>query len=545
VYLVKLFRIVGFLPVSPGGLDFNRTVLDLFTILRDSFNVPVMKLVGSRRTFLNATTAAVGALGMGGLSFLSRLPSVSAAEATLDKKTVQFGPETEKLVRFLEDTPRERLLEEVGRRIQQGLSYREVLTALLLAGVRNIQPRPVGFKFHSVLVVNSAHLASLSSPDSDRWLPIFWALDYFKSAQAQDVAQGDWTMGQVNESKIPTAQRARAAFVAAMNDWDESAADTAVTGLARTAGAQEVFEIFCRFGARDFREIGHKAIYVANSWRTLQAIGWRHAEPVLRSLAYALLDRAQDSNPAKSDHAADRPWRQNLEFVGKIRAEWLDGAISPAATIDFMNVLRHASAAEASEKVVDLLNAQVSPKSIWDALFSAAAEMLMRRPGIVSLHALTSTNALHFGFQTNAIDETRRMLLLQTAAFLTLFRGDPESVRGQRLDQLAPTESEDQGSSIESIFREISHDRMSAARRVLVYANENRDATAFINEARRLVFLKGNNAHDYKFSSAVLEDFQNVSPEWRARYLAASVFNLRGSNDTDNQLVKRTRAALG
>jgi hypothetical protein len=34
-----------------------------------------------------------------------------------------------------------------------------VLAALLLAGVRNIQPRPVGFKFHAVLVVNSAHLA--------------------------------------------------------------------------------------------------------------------------------------------------------------------------------------------------------------------------------------------------------------------------------------------------------------------------------------------------------------------------------------------------
>jgi hypothetical protein len=32
----------------------------------------------------------------------------------------------------------------------------------LLAGVRNIEPRPsVGFKFHAVLVVNPVHLASL------------------------------------------------------------------------------------------------------------------------------------------------------------------------------------------------------------------------------------------------------------------------------------------------------------------------------------------------------------------------------------------------
>ena len=30
----------------------------------------------------------------------------------------------------------------------------------------------------------------------------------------------------------------------------------------------------------------------------------------------------------------------------------------------------------------------------------------------------------------------------------------------------------------------------------------------------------------------------------RDRYLAASVFNLRGSGDSNNDLVKRTRAAL-
>jgi hypothetical protein len=51
--------------------------------------------------------------------------------------------------------------------------------------VRNVQPRPsVGFKFHSVLVVHSAHLASIGGADEHRWLPIFWALDYFKATQA-------------------------------------------------------------------------------------------------------------------------------------------------------------------------------------------------------------------------------------------------------------------------------------------------------------------------------------------------------------------------
>src|SRR5262249_9624001 len=129
---------------------------------------------------------------------------------------------------------------------------------------------------HAVLVVNSAHLASLASPDSDRWLPIFWALDYFKDSQARDVREGNWTMGPVDEGAVPPARKAKAAFISAMDNWDEEAADAATAGLARTAGANETYELFFRYGARDFRSIGHKAIYVANSWRTLQCIGWQH-----------------------------------------------------------------------------------------------------------------------------------------------------------------------------------------------------------------------------------------------------------------------------
>src|SRR5207253_9106299 len=176
------------------------------------------------------------------LDLPARLPRLAAAEAALAGKTVQFRPEIEPLVRLLEDTPRERLLEEVAFRIRHGLTYREVLAALLLAGVRNIQPRPVGFKFHAVLVINSAHLAALSAPDSDRWLPIFWALDQFKSSQAADVREGDWALGPVDEGAVPPRHKARAAFLAAMDNWDESAADAAMVGLARTSSAHDIVQ---------------------------------------------------------------------------------------------------------------------------------------------------------------------------------------------------------------------------------------------------------------------------------------------------------------
>src|SRR5262245_14661400 len=329
-----------------------------------------MKTGTNRRRFLTSAAAGAALAGMADFSFLGKFPAVSAQEAKPDPKIVKLSDDIEPLVRVIEDTPREKLLEEIAGRIHQGTTYREVVAALLLAGVRNVQPRPnVGFKFHAVLVVNSAHLASISSPDEHRWLPIFWAIDTFKDSQAKDVSEGNWTMGPVDESRVPPAHQAKRAFIEAMDRWDEAAADAAVAGLARSAGANELFEIFARYGCRDFRSIGHKAIYVANSWRTLNCVGWQYAEPVLRSLAYALLAREGASNPAESDLDADRPGRNNLILAKKFRDDWQTGKIDSQATHDLLATIYGGSTEELCNQIVETINRGVRPQSVWDALF--------------------------------------------------------------------------------------------------------------------------------------------------------------------------------
>lgn len=494
-----------------------------------------------RRSFLETSTA----LGLGNLAFLNTLPAVSAEEARVDPKVVRLAPEIEPLVRILEETPREALLEEVGRRVKAGLSYRDALAALLLAGVRNVQPRPsVGFKFHAVLVVNSAHLASLAGPDRERWLPIFWAIDNFKSAQAQNQKEGGWRMKPANELKLPRADKAREAFIRAMDKWDVEEADTAVTALARSAGTNELFDLFARYGCRDFRDIGHKAIFVANSFRALECIGRHHAEPVLRSLAYALLHHEGD-NPARRDGEPDRPGRRNLELARKVKPNWRDGKDSPEASGDILAAVRTGSDSELSDKVVSLLNGGVSPRSVWDGLFVSAGELLMRQPGIVGLHTLTTLNALHYAHETTADDETRKLLLLQGAAFLPLFREAMKS-RGKlsdvRIDRL---EAAEKAAGPGEVFETLPTNKPEAAQMALGYLKANPGGgQALVDAGRLLVFLKGTDSHDYKFSSAVMEDYLSISPAWRDRFLAASLFWLKGSTSPDSPIVKRTRAAL-
>jgi hypothetical protein len=500
----------------------------------------------TRRKFLERGLQTGAAAGLADLAFVNQLPPVSAADVREGAKRVELAADIEPLVRLLEDTQRSRILEVVADRIRSGVGYQDLLAAVFLAGVRGIQPRPVGFKFHAVLVINSAHLASMACADRERWLPLLWAIDNFKGSQERNRQEGNWSMSAIDAATLPPLTQAHQRFVQAMEQWDETGADRAVTALARQAGAGEVLELFYRIGARDFRDIGHKAIYVANASRTLNAIGWRHAEPVLRSLAYALLQHDGD-NPAHRDDPADRPGRDNLQRIKQIPADWQQGQRDPALTGTLLHSLRTASAADASSECVELLKKKVHPSSVWDALFLRGGELLMQQPGVIGIHCVTSVNALHYAYQQSGVDQTRQLLLLQAAAFLAMFRARMESglKKDRQLDTLEKVAVKPGKEGIAEVLAEVSKDPVLASRQLLSLAEEGGPiAQSYMTAARRLIFSKGNDSHDYKFSSAAMEDYYHVAPQWRNRYLASSLFHQHGTGDKDNKLIEKARAAL-
>ena len=504
--------------------------------------------MATRREFLTRSAQFGTIAAAGDFAFLQNLPSLSAQEVQRSLAPVQ--DDVEALVRLIEESPRNRLLEQMGERVRNGASYQQILSALMLAGVRAIQPRPVGFRFHAVLVVNSAHIASLAATDRDRWLPLFWAIDNFKGAQVADPRGGDpnWRMPALPDERLPAPEQAVRTFRTAMDNWEIENADRAAAQVARIGTLNDVYEMMWRYGARDFRDIGHKAIYVANSYRTLVTIGWRHAEPIVRSLAYAVLDHGREANPSTSDHVADRPGRENMRKLTRIRADWQRGRVAREAVTELLATMRTADAADAADAVVAKLNDRVDPSCVWDALFLTAGELLMKQPGIVGLHTITTMNALAFGYQTTSSDETRRFLMLQAASFLTMFRARMGNLPANpRIDTFEPGEVAGQGqAAIDNIFATIATDKLAAARKTLALLQNNGDQLApLMTTARRLIFAKGTDSHDYKFSSAALEDFYHVSPAWRNRFFAANIFWLKGSAGNDSPVMRRTRAALG
>jgi hypothetical protein len=139
--------------------------------------------------------------------------------------------------------------------------------------------------------------------------------------------------------------------------------------------------------------------------------------------------------------------------------------------------------------------------------------------------------------------------MLQAAAFLALFykRMSSGNLHDDRqIDSLEAAAIQSEGASaVEEILADMSKDRMTAARKTIALASSSdANVVPLMTAARRLVFSKGNDSHDYKFSSAALEDYYHATPAWRARLLATSMFNLKGSGDRDTNLMKSARAAL-
>ena len=496
-----------------------------------------------RRRFLQMASALGLGAELGPWASLRTITPLRAEDARVKPEMVRFRPEIEPVVRLIEETPRERIIETGIIQLKKGLSYKDLLAGLFLAGIRNIKPRPVGFKFHAVMVINSAHVLGQSAAVTERLLPLLWALDNFKASQAQDVKEGDWVLEPLDECRLPKTQRAREEFVRAMEVWDSDAADGAIAALCRSSGAAQTMEPLWRYAVRDQRNIGHKAIFAAQCWRTLQAIGWEHAEPVLRSLVFGLLDLQGDTRPRPVG-----PYEPNLENAGKIRQEWSVGREDAAATRALLAVIRQATPEAASEEAVKLLNQGIAPGSLWDAAILSACELLMHNPGILALHATTSTNALHYIYTASGDDLTRRLALLQAVGWQPLFRGRIKPGKAAGIDALpaSPDPRLSGGdTAVGEIFATINDDRTKAATRTMAYLSGGGSPELIFDAARRMIFHKGRDSHDYKYGAALWEEFLwSTEPKWRNHLVAASMFNFPGAKTPDSPLMIRARDAL-
>ena len=235
-----------------------------------------------------------------------------------------------------------------------------------------------------------------------------------------------------------------------MESWDIERAQRAAISLARSRNAAEVFASLWQYGARDYRNIGHKAIFVANAERTLRVIGWQHAEPVLLSLISGILDFGKDQQ-VNGYALADQCYSANVKRLNASATlrdgTWAAKSADPDVTRAVVGEIRTATVEDACSAVNERLSkGSAGAASIWDAVHLAAAELRMRVSGgasIIGIHAVTACNALHHAYLTSSDPAVRYLLLLQAVGWMGQFKTWAETrkddVRTMSILDIEPT----------------------------------------------------------------------------------------------------------
>jgi hypothetical protein len=176
----------------------------------------------------------------------------------------------------------------------------------------------------------------------------------------------------------------------------------------------------------------------------------------------------------------------------------------------------------------------------------SGSELMMRYPGIVAIHATTAANSLHYIFGASGDDMTRRLALLQAVGWQPLYRERMKATKALEIDALdsdVPIEGGDE--AVGEIFETINEDRGRAAAKAVSYLGRGGSADRLFDAARRMIFHKGTDSHDYKYGAAIWEEAFAVSePKWRANLTAAAMYNLPGAKTQDSPLMIRAREAV-
>ena len=440
---------------------------------------------------------------------------------------------------------REGAFDVAASAITAGATPATLIGAAFLAGIQEIRPRSVGGKLHAVMMVESAFQLVDRLPPRDTWTAALWTLDDCKVSQQRDVREaGDWTLPPRPEVSFTSEVVARRELLAALGTWEEEKADRALVGLLEFSSPAQIFELLWPAAMRSYTDIGHKIIFATQVQRALGRIGADHAEPALRSLVNGLLYR--DEQGQRTETFATARAQANAMPTG-----WLAGREDPEESLGLLLRLRDTSPERAQTVVVEAFTAGLGPATVWDGLRLWATELFQRRPRSAArrhgpVHPVTELNAFHHVWRTTSSEETRRLAILQGAAWLALLREDLKgffgAMEGPGVDTLAELVAEIPVGQVPSLGQVFEEPSALGARAWLDHGGATGEA--LLTRLRAELMTRANQSHQYKYLAAVQEEAALTHPRWANTVLAPAVTYLPTPGDPETETWKRTRRVL-
>jgi hypothetical protein len=305
---------------------------------------------------------------------LGLVPAAFADDARTDR--LSFGS-LESLAGMMQDTPADKQLPILVKKLQDGTSLRKLVAAGALANARQLGGQDyVGY--HTFMALAPAFEMAKELPEPRQALPVLKVL--YRNAQTMQGrgGPGSEVLKPVPPRSLPEGRPGSELLRAAIGDKDTAAADATLVALARGKPEDAYNDLQAVVEEAIFPDASgiHCAVLAWRAWATLDLTGKEHAQTLLRQSVHYCVD--MERRTAKGAAPTIRSVLPRLleryklpgRTPGKRRPEdaWVAG---------LARTLNDGSREQAAEAVAAALAEGMDPEAVGEALALAANQLLL------------------------------------------------------------------------------------------------------------------------------------------------------------------------
>lgn len=455
---------------------------------------------------------------------------------------VRFSEAMEPLVRFIEETPRDQIVDQTLEKLRAGVSIKTMLTASALAVTRSsdLPPGHHGGPLHPLAGLHAVSQLAGRLEGEQRFVPVLQHVA-LANKHVHDPVTSPYSLLDFTPLDAGGVEATKAAFLTACNRGESNKADHLFQWLWANVPAIEAFDLLLSVAIPKNALDDHYFIFPAFTWRALEFLGAEYLpllmRPAVRYVARFPVPRALPEIDALIEQ------HQLLSRV--LRQRTNDGETAAIGQIGEA-IGRCDDYARIPELLAQALADGLSLEGAGEALSIGAAGLFLRsltgNPMDVHLH--TSANLRRYLLRLDGLSMRNKLLILllwHTGPEVksTQFRMEPAPQPDMAAVAALPARSQEAllDALAESIYTQPPTDwstvtnlgRMRAVPEVRntvnlaqQYVQCGYDAQALMQRLADIVCHDSfTEMHAFKHHQAIVEEFHATREPWRWMHLVA------------------------
>lgn len=332
-----------------------------------------MNSLSTRRQFLAEVGRGmlVASVGAGIATELGLAPAI-AAEAP---EPVDFGS-LEPLVRFMQETPLDKLLPALAAKLKSGADLRRLVAAAALANARTFGGEDyVGF--HTMMALAPALHMARELPESMQPLPVFKVLYRNTNRIQEKGGRKDEVLHMVKPAPLAEGRVGAESVRDAVRRQAVDEAESLFATIAQSNASDALNDLL--YTVQDHTEV-HRVVLPYRAWDLLDLIGQEHAHALLRqSVRYCVKAESWQHTGTYDQPRALLP---RLLEEHKLLDRSLGNRSADDSWLDQLSqTIFKSSPEQAAEAAANALAEGFSPAAVGEAVSLAANQLVLRDMG--------------------------------------------------------------------------------------------------------------------------------------------------------------------